>query len=249
MEDSLFKRAEDLARRCERNSCITNTCFLTPEEAYRLKHWNLCDVDYTMVLNGGVVDAERQVAFFLPEWMEEDAFEPSEYICAIEMVSHFGLPGHRDYLGAVMGLGIDRAWVGDIIVDEYRGWLMCLPSVKQHILLNLDKVGHFGIKVREVHLSEVPCLKRTYKEKIFSVNSPRLDTICAGMFGLSRSSAVERIVQGFVSLNYTVCLKADAQIHAGDVLSLRGKGKGIVMDTGSRSSKKGRLFIKIGLFQ
>ena len=86
------------------------------------------------------------------------------------------------------------------------------------------------------------------KESTFSVKSPRLDAVCAGMFGLSRTAAAEAIAQGLVTLNYAECLKCDAQVRDGDVLSLRGKGKGIVLDAGGTLSRKGRLFVKTGIF-
>lgn len=119
--------------------------------------------------------------------------------------------------------------------------------MKEHLLLNLDKVGRWGVKTREIPLSEVPVQKRELKEKSFTVKSPRLDAICAGMFFLSRTSAAEAIAQGLVALNYSECLKPDAPVKAGDVISLRGRGKGFVLEAGERETKKGRLLIKTGL--
>jgi len=249
MEEELIRRAEDLARRCDRSGSVTNTGFLTPAEVYTLSRWRPAASDCTVVFHGGFEGAERQAAFFLPDWMEADAFDPGEYLCALELTARFGSPGHRDWLGAAMGLGIGREWVGDIRTDGERGWLVCLPSVKQHLLLNLDKVGRWGAKVREIPLSDLPRTEKKYKEAVFSVKSLRLDAVCAGMFSLSRTSAAEAIEQGLVSLNYAVCQKTDAPIRDGDILSLRGKGKGEVLDAGSRSSQKGRLFVKTGIYQ
>ena len=67
--------------------------------------------------------------------------------------------------------------------------------------------------------------------------------------GLSRTSAAEAIAQGLVSLNYSVCLKPDAPVKDGDVLSLRGRGKGCVQDAGGKESRKGRLFVKAEIYQ
>jgi len=248
MDEELIRRAEDLARRCEKTASVTSTVFLTPARSYELGTWARHAADCTVLLRGGHPDAERKVAFFLPDWMDAEGFDEDGQICALECVARFGSPGHRDYLGAVMGLGIGREWLGDILIDGETAWLFCLPSVKQHLLLNLDKVGRWGVKVREVPLADVPRQERRMQEETFSVKSPRLDAVCAGMFHLSRTAAAEAIAQGLVTLNYAVCLKCDIGIKAGDTLSLRGKGKGVVLDAGGVLSRKGRLFVKTGLF-
>lgn len=248
MDEELLRRAEDLARRCEKTASVTNTGFLTPAQSYELNRWAKRGADCTVLLRGGYPEAERRVAFFLPDWMDAADFDEGEQLCALECLARFGAPGHRDYLGAALGLGISREWLGDILISGERAWLFCLPSVKQHLLLNLDKVGRWGVKTREIALSDVPQQERRLKELVFSVKSPRLDAVCAGMFGMSRTAAAEAITQGALALNYAICLKCDAPVREGDILSLRGRGKGIVLDAGDSLSRKGRLFIKTGVF-
>ena len=181
--------------------------------------------------------------------MEPEDFDPAEHICALSGAAAFGEPGHRDWMGAALGLGIGREWLGDILVDGSNAVLLCLPSVKAHLLLNLDKAGRCGVKLREIALSEIMPPERAIEERTFSVQSPRLDAVCAGTFRLSRTAAAEAIAAGLLSLNYSVCLKPDAAVREGDVLSLRGMGKAAVLDAGSRESKKGRLFIKVGIYR
>ena len=250
MEDGeLIRRAEDLSARCARTGSISHTLFLTPAEAFRIEQWARCGAECTVLLHGGCEGAERRIAFFLPDWTDENDFDPAEYICALEGVAAFGTPGHRDWLGAALALGIGREWLGDILVEENRAVLLCLSSVQQHLLLNLDKVGRCGVKLRPLPLDEITPPERTLEERVFSVQSPRLDAVCAGTFRMSRAAAAEAIAAGLLSLNYSVCLKPDAPVRKGDILSLRGKGKAVVLDTGSRASKKGRLFVKAGIYK
>ena len=249
MEDDLIRRAEDLAARCARTGRVTNTTFLTPAECFALENWAKRGADCAVLLRGGYDGAERRAAFFLPEWMDESDFDLSEHICALEGTAAFGAPGHRDWMGAVLSLGIGREWLGDILLDGSRAVLLCLPSVREHLLLNLDKVGRCGVKVRALPLAEIAPPARSVEERVFSVQSPRLDAVCAGCFRLSRTAAAEAIAAGLLSLNYAVCDKADAPVHEGDILSLRGKGKAAVLDAGSRESKKGRLFVKVGIYR
>ena len=249
-QNDLLKRINDLASRCARQNCITATAFLTPAECYALSTYR-CPEDVHLFLSGGIPGCERQMAFFLP-WYEDDAAFAAEqlgsYIKAVRIRCPFGTPGHRDFLGAALGLGIERDRLGDILIDGETAWLFCLPTVKQHLLLNLDKVGRWGVKTREIALADVPRQERKMKELVFSVKSPRLDAVCAGMFGLSRTTAAEAIAQGLVTLNYAACLKCDTQVKGGDILSLRGKGKGVILDAGGTLSRKGRLFVRCGIY-
>ena len=249
MEEDLIRRAEDLSSQCMRRGSVTLTHFLTPAEGAQLEKWACRAPDVHMLLHGGYPGAERRVAFFLPDWMEEDGFDPADYLCAVEGVAAFGTPGHRDWLGAVLGLGIEREWLGDILLSGSRAVILCLPSVREHLLLNLDKVGRCGVKLRPLALSEIAAPERSMEARVFSVQSTRLDAVCAGAFRLSRSAAAQAIAAGLLSRNYEVCDKPDAPVCEGDVLSLRGKGKAAVLDAGSRESKKGRLFVKVGIYR
>jgi RNA-binding protein YlmH len=80
------------------------------------------------------------------------------------------------------------------------------------------------------------------KHLSFTVASPRLDAAVSGLFRISREKAAGHIKFGNVSLNYEACLKPDAQVKAGDIISLRGSGKARIKDFGALS-RKGRLFI------
>lgn len=245
----LLRRAEDLARRAIRTGSVTHTPFLTPAESFAVERWAAHSADCTVLLRGGGEDNERAAAFFLPDWMDADGLDTGEYISALRIEARFGTPGHRDYMGAVLALGVQREWLGDILVEGGTAYLYCLPSIKEHLLLNLDKVGRCGVKTREVSLAEVPTRRRALRELTFSVKSLRLDAVCAGMFGLSRTSAAEAVAQGLVALNYSECLRPDAPVRAGDALSLRGRGKGFVLEAGGRETRKGRLFVKAGIAQ
>ena len=244
--EEILKRAQDLARRCRQRGVPTNTGFLTPAERYALEHDPTLR-GASMVFHGGCPDAERTVAFFLPDWMEEDDLNPEEYICALKIRAAFGEPGHRDYMGAILGMGVGREWVGDILVEGPEAIVLCQPSVLRH-LLSIDKVGRCGVKAEQIALSVVPKRERRTQERRFTVMSPRLDAVAAGLFHLSRTETARQIALGALSLNYSECLKPDAQIREGDVLSLRGEGKGRVAEIGG-SSRKGRLFVTAELYK
>ena len=244
--EEILKRARDLARRAEQRGVPTNTGFLTPAERYALEH-DPALRGVSMVFSGGYPDAERTMAFFLPDWMEEDGPDLGGHICALRLTAAFGSPGHRDYMGAILGMGVGREWVGDILADGPEAIVLCQPSVLRH-LLSIDKVGRFGVKTEEIPLEAIPRREKHAEERHFTVMSPRLDAVAAGLFHLSRTETARQIALGALSLNYAECLKPDAPVKEGDVLSLRGTGKGRVTEIGG-SSRKGRLFVTAELYQ
>ena len=80
------------------------------------------------------------------------------------------------------------------------------------------------------------------------MQSPRLDAVVGGLFDLSRTEAARQIAAGTVSVNYEVSLKTDTAIREGDILSLRGKGKGKITGFGG-NSRKGRIFVTAEIYQ
>lgn len=244
MEEELIRRAEDLRNRCERASVLTATAYLTPAEQAALTAWDASSAsECLMLLRGGHPDCERRAAFFLPYYMDEESFPEEDQFRALRITAGFGQPGHRDYLGAILNLGIRRDFLGDIWVKENCAVLFCLPSVASHLLFSLDHVGRCGVRVEPLSLSDVPAPDRRVRSKTFTVQSLRLDAVAAGLFGLSRAASAELIRGGAVTLNYLPCLKPDAPIREGDILSIRGHGKAEVAELGNLS-RKGRVFLR-----
>ena len=238
--NELLKRARDLAERCERSGTVCVSGFLSPAEQYELQT-RLGYIPCGLVFHGGGDNCERAAAFFLPDYMTEDMLDLSEYLCAMKLKAYFGQPGHRDYMGALLGMGIGREWLGDIQVEGDTAYVFCMKSVLRH-LLSIEKAGRYTVKASQVALEEVPARKVETESLSFSVMSPRLDAVAAGLFHLSRTEAAKQIAAGNVSLNYAQCLKADCAVKEGDILSLKGKGKGSISGMGG-TSRKGRLFV------
>ncbi len=245
-EHELIRRAEDLAAQCARKNRLTATAFLTPAER-RLLEQRFAHDAQRPVFSGGHPDCERTLAFFLPDYLEPEELELPEHIRAIRLTAHFGTPGHRDYMGALLGMGIARDRLGDIWVAGDTATVFCLPGVEKH-LLSIDKVGRVGVTAEALPLGEAQPPERRVKAVTFSVMSPRLDAVTAGMFRLSRAEAARRIALGMVIVNDLMSDKTDMQLREGDVLSLRGAGKGRLVSFGG-SSRKGRLFVNAEIYQ
>ncbi len=246
-DQELLRRAEDLCRRSEKKGIVTESTFLTPAERAMLEAKFHTAQGMTIRFFGGTEESERTVAFFFPEDMvvfDDDIPEHvKEQICAIQYRAYFGEPGHRDYLGALLASGISRDRLGDILIQGNTATVFCLTGIRSH-LLTVDRIGRITVKAEQIALNSVQLPQKERKEKSISVMSMRLDAVAAGMFNLSRSVCARMINEGCLSLNYSVCLKTDAGIKEGDVISLRGYGKGKVTGIGG-TSRKGRQFIRV----
>ncbi|MCD8007540.1 MAG: YlmH/Sll1252 family protein [Clostridiales bacterium] len=247
MEKELEKRIEELADRCQRTGRVTQTGFLTPAELFEANAWAARQDWCRSFAFGGHPACERQVMFFLPDYMEPADLSGEDYIHALRVQAYYAAPGHRDYMGAALGLGIRREFMGDIWVEDDSAVIFCLPSVEGLLLEELRTVGRANVKVSPLPLSDLPEPQRKVTAMSFTVKSLRLDAVAGHMFGLSRTAAAEAIRQGAVSLNYTPCLHVDAPISEGDILSLRGHGKGALTRIGERS-KKDRIFLEAEIY-
>ncbi len=245
--NELIKRAEDLYNRSQRSNMLTMTAFLTPAERIQIESWGKHLCADRLLFCGGIEECERTAAFFLPDYLDREDFCPEEYINALHMTAHFGTPGHRDYLGALLGMGVGRERIGDIIITGNDAYVFCLPTVAGH-LKSIDKVGRVSVTTEEIALSDVPTGTRELERVSFSVMSQRLDAVAAGMFHLSRTEAAKHISAGNVSLNYEQCFKPDCTVHEGDIISLCGAGKGCIAGTGG-TSRKGRLFVYADIYK
>ena len=191
---------------------------------------------------GGYEDAERTVALFLPDYMEDAADD----LCVIraKAPAHGRRLTHRDYLGSLTGLGLKREMIGDILVREDGADIIILEEIKDFLMLNYDKAGRTTLQLEAAGLEELQIPEKRVQVVKDTVASLRLDNVVSSAFGLSRGKAAEAIRQGIVFVNSMQVEKIDAQVAEGDKLVLRGKGKAYLKEVGGRT-RKDRLFIEI----
>lgn len=236
----IVSRVEDKIKRVNSKNIPEAIGFLTPGERAEIEKMNLP----RHFFYGR--DYERTFLFLLPDYLDEETFPVEDYICAISATVPFGKPTHRDFLGAILGLGIERDCVGDIIVGE-ESFFLTTRKIAPFILQNLDKVGRLGVKLKEVPIDSVPDKNEPHTEVEASVASLRLDALISAAFNISRSTAAQGIEAGLVSLNFLPCENPAKTLKEGDLISYRGKGRAKVFELGS-FSKKGRQFVKFHTF-
>lgn len=253
----LFAKIEDKARQCSENSMITNSVFLDMHERSAVTGMKNPFGDAKMFFYGGFCDAERTVAVFMPEYITEEpieyfnAYPDDDPIAVIEIEKDkFSPPlSHRDYLGALMGLGIKREMTGDIIVNENGCKMAVLSKLAPFIAENLGKAGRGTLKAKIIPPSQArEGAKAVGIPDSFTVSSMRLDSVVKNAFRLSRGDAVQAIESGAVFVNDVECTKPDKKIADGDKVVFRRKGR-IIVNNCSSVSKKGRIIVEITRFQ
>ena len=243
----LIAWAKDRLNQCEDCYMTTRTDFLDLHQKTLI--YNMiktiphgCKVEFF----GGYEDSERIVCFFLPEYATIEDIE--ELVVAKVTVSSEGRKlTHRDYLGALLALGIKREKTGDILVRQDGADIIILKDLAEFIEMNFTQVGKVPISVKITGLDQLEIPENSCIEKEDTVASLRLDNVISSAFGVSRTKAVEAIKKGIVFKNSLECTKPDKEVQEGDKLVLRGKGKAYLLEKGGLS-RKGRIYIKLRIY-
>lgn len=244
----LLARAEELYRRAERGE-ITYTPFLTPGEQAELSRLFAGATD-TWLLWGGYGEAERRRLFFLPPYLAE-ADEPLRAACLAEVCgecmvaleirgSGYRELAHRDFLGALLHLGVERDRIGDICVTEpYRAVLFCDRVLAGFFIENLTRVANDAVRLSVVELPSDFDGGRKFAPVSDTVASPRADAVVAALANLSRERAQALFKEGLVEIDYACEMRTDRTVTEGSVVVIRGCGKFIIRSI-SDKTRKGR---------
>ncbi len=258
-EDSiLVSYAYDKLVKCTDDYVITSTSFLDVRQQSLLLTEFSKQNDVKVILYGGFDTSERNVMLFIPQYLDITDFDSlSGYfsensddnpLCVLRLEKDsFSSVTHRDYLGALMGLGIKRETIGDILVNEKGAELIVLKTVAEYIISELKSVGRATVSVKEISFDEIRNAASNIKEETVNVSSMRLDNIVSACYRLSRSESAQAILSGSVFVNSVQSLKCDKKVSIGDKIVFRSKGK-VILREFSGVSKKGRNFIKIDVY-
>ncbi|MFZ5988835.1 MAG: RNA-binding protein [Bacillota bacterium] len=199
--------------------------------------------------SGGFSGAERTVVIFCPNNMP---VSPDVEFSYLFKVLSIGLKSresfsHRDYLGSLMGLGIKREKIGDILVRDDFCLVVVLEEIAEYIKYNLTKVGNAKVEVEIADISELNLVEPKIKEINSTVASLRLDSVASVGFGMSRSKIAELIRAQRVHLNWEVTASLTRLVKEGDTISIRGKGRVVLHKIGN-TTKKDRIHVLLKKF-
>jgi RNA-binding protein YlmH len=150
---------------------------------------------------------------------------------------------HRDYLGAILSLGIERSLIGDILVREKQAWFFCLDSAADFLTSSLTRIRNTAVSA-SLSSAEAPELRPRYEQLRLNVASERLDAVLSAFTGLSRARTADLFSGEKVFVNGRIVTDKSARLKEGDLLSVRGFGKaayqGIEVET-----RKNRLWVSL----
>ena len=244
----LVNRLNDLANIAYERNIYTYSDFLNIYELSILNQIKETLPPVAVKTTGGNVYAERKIAVFSPEEIYYEENLPIAVLCITPINSKFADKlSHRDFLGAILNLGINRAKIGDIFVKENEAFVYCKEDISNYIIENLFKIRHTQVSVCRVESKSIEIVP-DLKEITGTICNIRLDSLIATAFKATRSSIISYIEERKVFINGKLTTSNGAHVKEGDIISVRGKGRfifeGIIKET-----KKGRNLIKINLYQ
>jgi photosystem II S4 domain protein len=226
---------------------VVCTDFLAPPELFAAQQMFSRLTEVQLVAWGGYPQAERQrVAIARSELpLSVESVE----VAVLDIAGNFLFDPatHRDFLGSLLGTGLVREKVGDIIVLGERGaQAIVVPDLVEFLEMNLTQVRSVPVKTRRIDLSELK-VREPKKKDITTVEaSLRLDAIASAGFGMSRSKMADLISGGDVRVNWKETTQSSYQLDAGDLVAIRGKGR---LEIGEIAmTKKGRYRVNLTRF-
>lgn len=236
----------DLARNAYFKNIVTYSMFLNLYEQtiFETLKNELPNIKYIMF--GGYSEAERKIVCFYCDKIPE--FDMLEFLKVSPSNKKFADDlTHRDFLGALMNLGIERHMIGDICIVDNVAHIITFKSMSETIINELSTVKRTKVVLEEESADELKAVNRMEYKKI-NIPSERLDSIIGSIYNISRSKVNLYIDAGKVFINSRQCFSHSSKIKDGDIITVRGLGRARFLGI-SALSKKGRLFAETEIFK
>ena len=227
----LIARINDLFSLCDKHCEMKCSDFLDGGELAVIEDEFQIPYGYNTLFFGGYENAERKVPISVIRFD----------------VPKFRKLTHRDYLGTLMSLGIDRSKTGDILTDDEGAYVFVMSDIAEYVARNVNKIANAGVNTKIVDMADFIPPKPKTTEKMCVCASLRLDAVVAATLNISRGNTEKLISSGYVKLNHREVLDRSKQVGEGDLLSIRNYGRFILKDIGN-NTRKGRLHITVEKF-
>lgn len=225
-----------------------HTSFLSPHQIQLAQY--LFGNQPGLVTFGGYEDAERKMYVYLPEYLTDEYLtdDDSPISCLRATFYKDEVLTHRDFLGALIGCGITRETIGDILVGEHHCDFFITSDIAPYLLENFKTAGHVSLNITQIPFCNIIIPEPKFIQLNDTVASLRLDSIISSGFRISRTTAAEYILAGKVAVDGVSCEKADKGVSENSKISVRGLGKIKVAQIG-HTTKKGRISVSIHRYQ
>ena len=189
-------------------------------------------------VHGAFVDPERQRALIYPDYYEPNADDFQVAVFTVKYPAKFMTLEHRDILGSLMALGIDRSKFGDIRLADDVAQFAAASEMRDYLIANLTSIGKSKVRVEELGSSDtLIVMAESWKEELHTISSLRLDSLVASLVNCPRQKAVTLIQNSKVKVNHVVRDQQSFEVNESDILSIRGSGRFKIMSIEGRTRK------------
>lgn len=220
------------------NHIVESTDFLDPYSRLLAKSILNRFGEIGYLEQGGMEDLERQIITIYPDYYYLENKDLN--IMALRLRGNIENLCHKDFLGSILGLGINRSKIGDILLHKDYVDIIVKKEIGDFIIFNLERVGNNKVSVEEIDLVDLSPAKSPYKEIQKTLSSYRLDVYISGTYNLSRQESTSLIKCGNVKVNWEPIDRVAKELEVGDVISIKGYGRSIFHSI-EGLSKKGRI--------
>lgn len=246
-EERFVKRITELADQSYARGIVTFSDFLDLNEQHILHSQSWRDHGVAVETSGGYDTAERQMAAWIPDALSYQWEFPFSCVQIEPLSEKFaGEMTHRDFLGSILSLGIERNVIGDLIVRGKTAQVFVENRMTDYLISELTRVRKTPVRAFLVE-SDADTFRPEVEQKTGSVASVRLDSVTALAFGIPRGTMNELIRNGRVFVNAKLVTSNGHPLREGDLISVRGHGK-CRFDGAGHTTKKGRLMIQVSRF-
>lgn len=220
------------------------TRFCNPRLLLMFERFIKVPATVNFALWGGYQASERKIIGFFPEFAEPDL---TLFPMCVLNITNAPDKSHRDFLGSILNLGIDRDTIGDIIITPDGANVLISDTVAEFVYLNLEKVANRRVHSCTGSLLELSIPERSFDEIKGSVSSLRLDCIVGLLARVSRSGAIALVEKEHVFVNHHAEQSPSFKVIVGDVIAIRGYGKACLAEVHGET-KKGRIRITLNKY-
>lgn len=196
--------------------------------------------------SGGFKESERKIILIYPDYYQYD--DISIPISSLMLEGHIDRLSHRDFLGGILSLGINREKIGDILIHENYVQITVKNEISSFILINLERIGKEKVDVKQIPLEDLRLGKTDYKEISTTIASLRLDALISSGLNLSRNESQKLIKSGKVKINWEPIERVFKDVEEGDMISAKGYGR-FILNIIEGVSRKGRVRVKLRLLK
>ena len=249
----LISKIIDKIKFCETKNKIQTTDFLDQMEQKLVENFLKSQKINNYLYTGGFEQAGRKMLIIYPVKLTDiiTNINLNEYMNVIRIKLPNEMEGeysHKNYLGGLMKLGINREKIGDIVVDDSGADILIMPEMEKFLLNNIPSLTRFSkSKIEKIDIEELRQINIKKEVIKITVSSMRIDNIVAELAKCSRGKANEILEQERVLVNYETIKKSSKEIKEKDNITIRGKGRFIISSIVG-NSRKGRLFIEVEKF-